>query len=65
MNDQARWLGIGLYTVAEATTDKFGPPTPDAEWLEMLAQQGGCAFISNDQLIWRTRKSAQQCWRLR
>jgi hypothetical protein len=42
----------------EAMTDKFGPATPDAEWLEMLAGEGGWAFISNDQRIWR---NPQEC----
>jgi hypothetical protein len=42
----------------EAMTDKFGPATPDSEWLEMLAREGGWAFISNDQRIWR---NPQEC----
>jgi hypothetical protein len=42
----------------EAITEKFNPATSDAEWLGVLGCEGGWAFISNDQRIWR---NPQEC----
>ena len=39
-------------------TDRFGPASADVEWLGRLGQEGGWAFISNDQRIWR---NPQEC----
>jgi PIN like domain len=37
----------------EAMVDKFDPATRDVEWLDALRREGGWAFVSNDQRIWR------------
>ena len=42
----------------DSMTNKFGPATPDVEWLGMLAREDRWAFISNDQRIWR---NPQEC----
>jgi hypothetical protein len=42
----------------EAMRDKFGPASRDVEWLGRLGREGGWAFISNDQRIWR---NPQEC----
>ena len=42
----------------KAMIDRFGAATPDLEWLDGLGREGGWAFVSNDQRIWR---NPQEC----